>query len=113
MLTTTPNEIHSPPTFPMALIIAPIFSHHVTAEFSAENKRMAWMLQGFAHAFLALSEIAEFLYKTTDDQAPEFFKRSTTWSNPAINIEWPLLDEPTLSAKDQQANPFAKVGYVT
>ena len=50
---------------------SPTFGQHVTAELSAENKRMMWIPEGFAHGFVVLSETAEFLYKTTDYWYPE------------------------------------------
>jgi len=89
---------------------SPTFGQHVAKELSAENKRMLWIPEGFAHGFLVLSDTAEFLYKTTDYWAPEF-ERSIAWNDPAIGIQWPIEDEPTLSAKDQQAKPLAEAEY--
>ncbi|AJP48554.1 dTDP-4-dehydrorhamnose 3,5-epimerase [Rugosibacter aromaticivorans] len=89
---------------------SPTFGQHVGMELSAENKRMFWVPEGFAHGFVVLSETAEFLYKTTDYWAPEF-ERSIIWNDPAINIQWPLLGAPILSAKDQQAKPLAEAEH--
>jgi len=81
---------------------SPTFGQHVALELSADNKRMLWIPEGFAHGFLVLSDTAEFLYKTTDYWAPEF-ERSIAWNDPSINIHWPIHGQPTLSAKDQLA----------
>ena len=78
------------------------FGQHVALELSAENKRMLWIPEGFAHGFMVISEIAEFLYKTTDYYAPEY-ERSIVWNDPALAIQWPIQGEPTLSVKDRQA----------
>lgn len=86
---------------------SPTFGQHVALELSAENKRMCWIPEGFAHGFLVLSETAEFLYKTTDYYAPEF-ERSIIWNDPAIGIQWPIKGEPALSVKDQQAKLLAE-----
>ena len=86
------------------------FGQHVAQEISAENKRMLWIPEGFAHGFVVLSDAAEFLYKTTDYWAPEF-ERTIVWNDPAISIEWPLESEPTLSAKDQQGNSLAEAEH--
>ena len=51
---------------------SPTFGQHVACELSAENKRMMWVPEGFAHGFLVLTESADFLYKTTDYYAPVF-----------------------------------------
>lgn len=89
---------------------SPTFGQHVAVELSAENKRMLWMPEGFAHGFVVLSDTAEFLYKTTDYWAPEF-ERSISWNDPAIGIQWPIQGEPALSAKDQQAKLLAETEH--
>jgi dTDP-4-dehydrorhamnose 3,5-epimerase len=86
------------------------FGQHVGVELSAENKRMLWVPPGFAHGFVVLSETAEFLYKTTDYWAPEF-ERSIAWNDPAINIQWPIKSEPSLSAKDREGKLLAEAEY--
>ena len=42
---------------------------------------------------------ADFLYKTTDYYYPEH-ERTLLWNDPALAIEWPLVEAPTLAAKD-------------
>ncbi len=91
---------------------SPTFGQHVGVELSAENKRIFWVPEGFAHGFVVLSDTAEFLYKTTDYWAPEF-ERSIAWNDPALSIQWPILGQPTLSAKDQQAFSLAKAEHFT
>ena len=89
---------------------SPTFGQHVGLELSAENKRMVWVPEGFAHGFLVLTDSAEFLYKTTDYYAPEY-ERSIAWDDPTLNIQWPLTVAPTLSGKDAQASAFAVAAY--
>ena len=86
---------------------SPTFGQHVVLELSAENKRMLWIPEGFAHGFLVVSSHAEFLYKTTDYYAPEH-ERSLLWNDPALGIDWPLTAEPLLSAKDKIGLPLAQ-----
>jgi dTDP-4-dehydrorhamnose 3,5-epimerase len=78
---------------------SPNFGKWVGVELSAENKRQLWVPPGFAHGFVVTSESAEFLYKTTDYYFPEH-ERSLLWNDPAIGINWPLKEPPTLAAKD-------------
>lgn len=78
---------------------SPTFGQHVALELSAENKRMLWIPEGFAHGFVVLSEAAEFLYKTTDYWFPEH-ERCLRWSDSALAIDWKLQAPPALSAKD-------------
>lgn len=85
---------------------SPTFGRWVGEYLSAENKRMMWVPEGFAHGFLVLSEQAEFLYKTTDYYAPEY-ERCIRWDDPELGIEWPLQGPPLLSAKDSQGRAFS------
>jgi dTDP-4-dehydrorhamnose 3,5-epimerase len=84
---------------------SPTFGKWVGVVLSAANKRQLWVPEGFAHGFLVLSDVAEFLYKTTDYYAPEH-ERCISWSDPAIGIEWPCEGKPILSGKDAQGGSF-------
>jgi dTDP-4-dehydrorhamnose 3,5-epimerase len=77
------------------------FGRWVGVMLSAENKKQVWIPPGFAHGFYVLSEWAEFIYKMTDYYAPEW-ERSLRWDDPALRIEWPLLNgqAPILSERD-------------
>ena len=84
---------------------SPSFGRWVGVELSADNKRMFWIPEGFAHGFLVLSESAEFLYKTTDYWAPQY-ERTIIWNDPDLAIDWPLQNQPILSVKDAQGKFF-------
>ena len=77
------------------------FGKSTSFVLSAENKRMAWIPPGFAHGFCVISDVAEFLYKTTNYWSPEF-ERTLLWNDPALKIDWPLTTNPLLSGKDAQ-----------
>jgi dTDP-4-dehydrorhamnose 3,5-epimerase len=79
---------------------SPTFGKWVGERLSAENKRLMWIPVGFAHAFLVLTESADFLYKTTDYYAAAH-ERTVAWNDAEIAIKWPIDGEPVLSAKDQ------------
>lgn len=78
---------------------SPTFGQWVGEILSAENKAQMWVPEGFAHGFVVLSESAEFVYKTTDYYAPEH-ERCIAWDDSAIGVEWPLLQPPMVSVKD-------------
>lgn len=84
------------------------FGQWVGAVLSAENRHQLWVPPGFAHGYYVISEWAEFLYKATDYYAPEW-ERGILWNDPAIGINWPLVEGvlPTLSNKDAVAPTLA------
>ena len=86
---------------------SPTFGRHTAVELSAENKRMLWIPEGFAHGFAVLSDAAEFLYKTTDYWYPEH-ERCLRWDDPALAIDWQLQAAPALSGKDAQGKTLAE-----
>jgi dTDP-4-dehydrorhamnose 3,5-epimerase len=86
---------------------SPNFGKWVAVELSEDNQRQMWVPAGFAHGFVVLSEVADFLYKTTDYYAPQH-ERSIRWDDPAIGIDWRLSGAPVLSGKDQVAPLLAE-----
>jgi len=87
---------------------SPTFGQHVALELSAENKRMLWIPEGFAHGFLVLSDTAEFLYKTTDYWYPEH-ERCIRWDDPDLAVDWKLNSFPTVSEKDTKGIFFSQI----
>ena len=68
---------------------------------SAENRRMMFVPEGFAHGFYVISDIAEFAYKCSDYYAPKE-ERGIIWNDPALAIDWPInVPDPGLSDKDR------------
>ncbi|WP_136483218.1 dTDP-4-dehydrorhamnose 3,5-epimerase [Vibrio sp. H11] len=80
---------------------SPTFGQWVGVVLSADNKRQLWVPEGFAHGFYVMSDEAEFAYKCTDFYNPQA-EVSVKWDDPALAIEWPLVNNqaPSLSAKD-------------
>ena len=71
-------------------------------ELSAENKKQFYISEGFAHGFVVLSDVAEFVYKCTDFYHPGD-EGGVFWNDPDIGIDWPIPEgmEPILSEKDK------------
>jgi dTDP-4-dehydrorhamnose 3,5-epimerase len=84
---------------------SPTFGKWMGTTLSAENKRVLWIPEGFAHGFLVVSEAAEIVYKATDYYDPRH-ERTLLWNDPVIAIAWPLTVTPTLSAKDASGRVF-------
>ena len=84
---------------------SPTFGKWVGEYLTAENKKQMWVPSGFAHGFLVLSGVAEFLYKTTDYYAPEH-ERCISWNDPVLNVQWPITVNPLVSEKDEKGILF-------
>lgn len=86
---------------------SPHFGQWVGVELSAENSRQLWVPEGFGHAFVVLSETADFLYKTTDYYHPGS-ERCIRFDDPELAIEWPVLAvDFALSEKDKAGSSFS------
>jgi dTDP-4-dehydrorhamnose 3,5-epimerase len=86
---------------------SPSFGQWAATELSAENRRQLWIPPGFAHGFMAISDSAECVYKTTDYWSPPH-ERTLLWNDPALDIRWPLSGEAVLSAKDRLGMPLSQ-----
>jgi dTDP-4-dehydrorhamnose 3,5-epimerase len=88
---------------------SPTFGQWTGVTLSAENKRLFWVPEGFAHGFLTLEDDTDFLYKCTAPYAPQH-EASLAWDDPTVGIEWPLDGiEVKLSAKDATGVALADV----
>jgi dTDP-4-dehydrorhamnose 3,5-epimerase len=84
---------------------SPSFGQSFCTLLSAENKRQMWVPPGFAHGFCVTSDVAEFMYLTTEYYAPEH-ERCIAWNDPDLDIRWPQTAEPKVSAKDREGRLF-------
>jgi len=82
---------------------SPTYGKYYGVILSAENKKMFYVPEGFAHGFLVLSDSAEFTYKCTDYYHPED-EGGIIWNDPDIGIEWPISNDMSviLSEKDKK-----------
>lgn len=85
----------------------PQFGKWTGVLLNEENQRQLWIPPGFAHGFVVLRDLTDFLYKTTDYYSREH-ERSLLWNDPQIGIDWPIDFEPTLTVKDRLAATLKK-----
>lgn len=83
------------------------FGQHVKFELSAEEKKLIWVPEVFAHGYYVLSEWAEIQYKTTDYYDPDS-ERVLLWNDPALSINWGIEAgiTPIVSDKDSAGIPL-------
>jgi len=73
-------------------------------ELTGDNHHQLFVPAGFGHGFLALEDDVIVHYKNSVpyDQHRE---GAVSWRNPRIGVQWPLVGEPRLSAKDAAVDP--------
>jgi dTDP-4-dehydrorhamnose 3,5-epimerase len=87
---------------------SPTFGRWVGALLSADNHRMLWVPEGFAHGFYVTGAGADLAYKCSAYYAPEL-ERCVIWNDPDLAIGWGVPDgeQPLVSAKDAAGVPFS------
>ncbi len=85
---------------------SPTFGKWVGVELAEDNHRQLLVPVGFGHGFVVLSEYADLQYRCTNFYAPET-EGAVLWNDPAIGVDW-NVEEPILSARDQQAQTLAE-----
>jgi dTDP-4-dehydrorhamnose 3,5-epimerase len=77
---------------------SPAYAQHVGVELTAQNRRMLYIPEGFAHGFQTLTDDTEVFYQMSEFYHPEC-AAGVRWNDPAFGIAWPLTD-PILAEKD-------------
>jgi dTDP-4-dehydrorhamnose 3,5-epimerase len=86
---------------------SPTFGKAACVLLSAEMQNQIFIPAGFAHAFLALSDTVQFIYKCSDFYDPQG-EYGILWSDPALGVEWGIKN-PLVSDKDARFTPLANV----
>ncbi len=68
---------------------SPTFMQWVGTELSADNYKMAYVPENFAHGFVSLEDNSEVYYPVTAFYTPGS-ERGIRWDDPAFNIDWPI-----------------------
>ncbi len=84
------------------------FLKWIGIELSAENKKMVYIPEGFAHGFQCLEDDCELLYHHSTFYNPEA-EAGIRFNDPLININWPL-PLTTISPRDQQ-HPYLNQNF--
>ena len=65
------------------------FRQWVAMELTAENRRMLYLPEGFAHGFQTLMDNTEVFYQMSEFYHPEC-ARGVRWDDPAFGVNWSL-----------------------
>lgn len=83
---------------------SPTFKEWVAVELTAENLRMLYIPEGFAHGFQTLADNTEVFYQISQCYHPES-ARGVRWNDPAFGIQWPWNPE-VISERDRAYSDF-------
>ena len=78
---------------------SPTLKQWIAVELTAENRRMLYVPEGFAHGFQTLEDNTEVFYQMSEFYHPECAK-GVRWDDPAFGIEWPRVEKRIISEKD-------------
>lgn len=67
---------------------SPTFTKWLGFELTADNHRMIYIPEGFAHGFLTLNDRAEVFYQMSHIYVPDS-ARGVRWNDPTFGIRWP------------------------
>ena len=69
---------------------SPTYCQWFAEELNAENSKMIYIPEGFAHGFQTLEDETEVFYQMSEFYSPEH-ARGVRWDDPAFGIKWPSL----------------------
>lgn len=67
---------------------SPTFKHYFADIITAENRKMFYIPEGFAHGFLTLQNDSEVHYQMSAFYSSDH-ARGVRWNDPAFGIQWP------------------------
>jgi dTDP-4-dehydrorhamnose 3,5-epimerase len=79
---------------------SPTYLRWFAVELTADNRRMLFASEGFAHGFQTLADDTEVLYQMSEPYHPEL-ARGVRWDDPTLAIAWPLPEGCILSEGDR------------
>jgi dTDP-4-dehydrorhamnose 3,5-epimerase len=78
----------------------------IGVELTAENRKMLYIPEGFAHGYQTLENNTEIFYLTSQFFSPES-ERGVCWDDPTFAIEWRVSDNLVISEKDRNWQKYA------
>jgi dTDP-4-dehydrorhamnose 3,5-epimerase len=84
---------------------SPTFKQWIGEELTAENRRMLYVPEGFAHGFETLVDDTEVFYQISEFYTPQS-EGGVRWNDPAFGIRWPASDGVTINDRDRNYPDF-------
>ncbi len=81
---------------------SPTYKKWLGVELSADNRRMLYVPEGFAHGFITLRDTSEVFYQMSRLFEPDS-ARGVRWDDPAFAVHWPF--PPIVMSERDRAYP--------
>ena len=86
------------------------FKKWFAIELTAENRKMLYIPEGYAHGFQTLRDNTEVFYQMSEFYHPKC-ARGLRWDDPALEIDWPIFDK-IISKRDESYSYWKQVAYL-
>lgn len=84
---------------------SPTFLEWIGVELTANSHKMLYVPEEFAHGYQTLTENTEIFY-----QVSQYYSQGSEggirWDDPIFGIEWPEIENPTVSEKDKSWSDY-------
>jgi len=79
---------------------SPTYLEWIGVELTADNHKMLYVPENFAHGYQTLTDNTEVFYQVSQFYSPES-ERGVRWNDPAFGIKWPETNSVMISEKDK------------
>ena len=79
---------------------SPTYMHAAHVVLSAQNRKMLYVPEGFAHGYQTLEDHTEVFYQMSEFYTPGA-EGGIRWDDPTLAIPWPDVEQRILSEKDR------------
>jgi len=84
---------------------SPTFKKWFGIELTADNHKMVFIPEGFAHGYLATVDDTEVFYLVSAFYSPDT-EGGVRWDDPAFGVKWPMTGNLIISEKDKNWPDF-------
>jgi dTDP-4-dehydrorhamnose 3,5-epimerase len=78
---------------------SPTWRQWLGIELTADNRKMLYVPEGFAHGYQTLTDNSEVFYQVSQFYSPDS-ERGIRWNDPVFAIHWPIDGDVVISEKD-------------
>jgi len=87
---------------------SPTYLGWIGEELTADNRKMLYVPENFAHGYQSLKDNTEVFYPVSQFYSPESVK-GVRWNDPTFGIKWPEADNPIISEQDKKWLDYSPV----